>query len=52
MPRFQRSCNNPLHEWSKKDVEKVVHLTGCGLVNVGNGLKWGRNWKKYTSPNK
>ena len=35
MPKFKRSCNNPLHEeWSKSDVGAIVNLAGRGLLSL------------------
>ena len=35
MPRFQRSCNNPLHQvWAKRDGEKVINLKRHGFLAV------------------
>ena len=35
MPKFKRSCNNPLHEeWSKSDGGAIVNLAGRGLLSL------------------
>ena len=37
MPKYQRTCNNPLHEkWSKSAGEKVINLRARGLIVISN----------------
>lgn len=40
MPKFQKTCNNPLHDdWSARDDGQVVNLAARGLVAVSNALE-------------